>query len=198
MKAFLFDADGVVLKKHEELFSVRFAREHGAPLEEVSAFFKNRFRLCQEGKTDLKKELEPLLPTWGWKEGVDAFLDYWFEGDVELNKEVMKAVYEFKKKGVKCYLATDQERYRAEYIQNLLGKEFDGLFFSYKLGRRKSDPRFFEEVLKELELPASEVSYRDDDEKDVEVAKGVGIDARFYKTIADLEVEKSESKIPRV
>jgi hypothetical protein len=64
-KVILLDADGVVLKKGVEYFSVRFAREYGAPLEEITAFFKNEFRLCQENKLDLKEELAKRLACLG-------------------------------------------------------------------------------------------------------------------------------------
>ena len=56
-KVVLLDADGVVIKKGDGYFSDRFVAEYGAPAEEVRAFFKNEFRLCQVGKADLKEEL---------------------------------------------------------------------------------------------------------------------------------------------
>jgi putative hydrolase of the HAD superfamily len=190
IKAILFDADGVVLKKYKEYFSLQFAREYGAPLDEVTEFFKTTFKECQEGRADLKEELEKLLPKWGWKNGTDAFLEYWFTTDVEVDSEVLRVIEEYRRKGIKCYLATDQEKYRGEYLRKKVGLDmyFDECFFSCELGASKSHPEFFVQVLARLNLPASEVAYRDDDKKNVEVAKGLGIDAKFYKDISDLDM----------
>ncbi len=199
-KAILFDADGVVLKKQKEYFSVRFARDYGAPLDEVTDFFKNKYRECQDGKADLKEELKELLPKWGWDKGTDAFLEYWFTTDVEVDKEVMKVIATYRSKGVKCYLATDQEKYRAEYLRRRLdlNNQFDGLFFSYELGAGKSEPKFFEQILHRLDIPAGEIAYRDDDKKNVEVAKALGIEAKFYERMFDLNIESKESQIPKI
>jgi putative hydrolase of the HAD superfamily len=190
-KAILFDADGVVLKKHHgEYFSVRFSREHDAPVEEVTEFFKTKFRLCQEGKADLKQELNPVLPKWGWDKDVDAFLEYWFTSDVEVDPEVIQAVQKYRKQGIKCYLATDQEKYRAAYLRDIMGlaQKFDGFFFSCELGAVKSQSSFFEQVLIRLDLQPTEIAYWDDEKRNVEVAKALGINAKFYESIADLTI----------
>lgn len=186
-KVLLLDADGVVLKKYPEYFSERFAREHGVPVEEMREFFKNEFKLCQTGKADAKEEFGKRLPVWGWDKGADAFLDYWFATDVILDEEVLKVVEEYRNIGIKCYLATDQEQYRGAYLWGLVGTRLDGHFFSHELGATKSQPEFFQQVLEKLNLPASEISYMDDDQQNVDVAKSLGINARFYRTIEDLK-----------
>lgn len=193
VKAILFDADGVVIKRQSEYFSVRFTREHGAPREELTAFFKSKFRECQIGKADLKAELEPLLSKWGWAEGADAYLRYWFSNDTETNPEVLKVVEDFRAKGVGCYLATDQEKYRARYIREELDlkNKFDGEFFSCDIGFSKSEPEFFAAVLEKLQFPAADVMYFDDDEENVKVAKSLGIDAYFYTGLKDFETVQS-------
>lgn len=188
-KVMLFDADGVTLKRQVEYFSQRFAREHGAPLDEVTAFFKEKFRTSQLGKADLKLELEPLLPVWGWHKGADAFLEYWFSTDAP-DREVLEKVAEFRAQDIACYLVTDQEKYRAAYIRNVLGfsKLFDDCFFSCELGFSKEQPEFFSKVLERMNLSASEALYWDDDQKNIDAAKSIGIDARFYGSITDLNI----------
>ncbi len=56
MKILLLDADGVTLKK-QGYFSDRLSREQNVPVEEIMPFYKNEFRLCQQGKADVKEEL---------------------------------------------------------------------------------------------------------------------------------------------
>jgi putative hydrolase of the HAD superfamily len=199
-KAILFDADGVVLKKLDEYFSVRFAREHGAPLEEVTEFFKTTYRECQLGKADLKEELDKVLPSWGWTKSTDEFLEYWLVPEMVVDKEVMKKVAEYRSKGIKCYLATDQEKYRADYIRRRLdlSNQFDDLFFSYELDASKDESKFFEHIIDRLDLPAAEIAYRDDDKKNVKVAKELGIEAKFYERISDLDIVNKESQIPKI
>lgn len=189
IKAILFDADGVVLVKHKEYFSERFAREYNAPIEELRMFFRTEFPECQEGKRDLKEELGKRLPGWNWGKGVDAFLEYWFANDIVLDHDVFAKVQQFKDQGIDCYLATDQEKYRAEYLRKncKLDEVFTGCFFSCELGVRKDSPEFFEKVIEKLDIEPSEIAYFDDDQKNVNVAKGLGINARFYSSIEDLD-----------
>ncbi|MEI6864219.1 MAG: HAD-IA family hydrolase [Candidatus Adlerbacteria bacterium] len=187
-KVILFDADGVVIKKRKEFFSDTFVREQGVSSEGINSFFKNRFHACQIGKADIKEELEPLLPAWGWDKSVEEYLDYWFTTDVILDDEVLGFVEECRGKGIKCYLATDQEKYRAIYFREQIGldKYFDGCFFSYELGATKSQSEFFKKVLEKLNVSASDVAYTDDDQKNVDVAQSLGIASHFFTDIENL------------
>jgi putative hydrolase of the HAD superfamily len=188
-KVILWDADGVTLERQKEYFSQRFARGYRAPLEDVTNFFKANYRRCQAGELDLKQELAAVLPTWGWQASVDEFLAYWFSTDMP-DQAVLAKVAEFRAQGIACYLATDQEKYRAANIRETLdfGKLFDRCFFSYELGVSKEEPEFFTKILAELKVQPNEVVFWDDDMKNVEAAKAVGIDARFYASIEDIRI----------
>ena len=194
MKVVLFDVDGVLIKKRKEFFSERFMREYNAPIEKVREFFKNEFGICQKGKADLHEELEKRLPDWGWTKGTDAFMQYWFETDAEVDQELLVAVDEFKGREIVCYVVGDQEKYRAEYLRNLLGvgKRFDGAFFSYEIGAHKHEPEFFREVLRRLRgVKPQEIWYFDDGQKNVDAAKVYGIKAHFYSSIDDLYISQT-------
>lgn len=188
MKTLLLDADGVTLKKLG-YFSEHFAREQGVPVEDMIPFYKNEFRLCQQGKADLKEEVAKYLPKWKWDRGADAFLEYWFTTDAKADEQVFEVVEELRGKGVKVYLATDQEKYRAQYLLEKLGfkNKFDGCFFSCNLGYQKSEPEYFEKIMQKLGVSADELVYWDDDQKNVDVAKSLGIDARFYSNFAEFK-----------
>lgn len=187
-KVILFDADGVVLTK-QPYFSLEIAKENNIPYEEIEPFYKSELRLCQTGKADIKEELAKYLPKWKWQGSADDFLQRWFTTDVHRDEAVIAVVDALRAQGIKCYLASDQEIYRGEYIRTTasLGKHFDGTFFSYEVGHQKSDPEFFQGILAKLNLQPSEVMYWDDDQKNVDVANGVGIDAHFYSNLEELK-----------
>ncbi|MCA9355774.1 hypothetical protein KC865_04510 [Candidatus Kaiserbacteria bacterium] len=178
MKALLLDADGVVLGKGE-YFSDKFAREHNVQTEDIMSFFRGPFGDCQAGKKDLKIELKPFLERWGWKGTVEDFLDYWFE-DVSVDPDIERVVDLYRSKGVKCYMASNNEAYRARRIEKVLGDRLDGYFFSADLKAKKDNPEFFTRILDELDLPGGEIGFVDNEQKNVDVAKEIGIDARLY------------------
>ena len=182
MKVLLLDADGVVLSKGE-YFSERFAREYKVPIDDVVEFFKGPFVLCQKGEADLKVEIKPYLEKWNWQGSVEDFLNYWFKSDVVLNSGIKEIVSKFHDKGIKCYLASNNEIYRAKAIRKLLDDEklLDGVYFSGYMKIRKENPDFFEYILNDLEVEAGEVHFVDNDQKNVDSASSVGINARLYQ-----------------
>jgi len=189
-KAILFDADGVVLTK-QPYFSLEIARENNIPYDEIEPFYKNELRLCQVGKADMKEELAKYLPKWKWQGSVDEFLNRWFTADVHPDAEVLAFVDAMRAKGIPCYLASDQEKYRGEYIRTAadVGKHFDGTFFSFEVGHSKSTPQYFEKVLATLGLAPADVIFWDDDEKNVDVAKSLCLDARFWTSLDAAKAE---------
>jgi putative hydrolase of the HAD superfamily len=188
MKTFLIDADGVALKLHR-YFSEIYSEMNNIPLEIINPFFKEKFFDCQRGKADLKESLVPYLEQWQWKGTVDEFVDLWCQSDVEGNQEVLDIVKIMRQKGNECYLTTDQEKYRSEYIaKNLpLTEYFDGAFYSWQLGYKKSEPEFWQAILQKLNIPPDQVIYWDDDEKNVEMARQLGIDAHHYKNVDEFK-----------
>lgn len=185
----LFDADGVTILGRHKYFSQRFSEEYNVPLDDIIPFFKKEFGKCTTGKADIKDVLPSYLTTWGWKGSVDEFLEYWFSGENEKNEKVLDIIDKLRLSGIKCYLATNQEKHRARYIADNIGlaAHLDGCFFSCDLGYKKEDPRFFQEVIEKLNASTDKVMYWDDDQEDVDVAKAEGIDARIYKDFEDFE-----------
>lgn len=185
IKAILFDADGVVIKKRERFFSERFAEKQGIAVAEVLPFFKNDMRQAFVNKADLKEVLPTYLQTWRWGGSVDEFLAYWFREESPIDPEVIGYIDELRRKGIKCYVATDRDKYWSQYLlEHLKFKAyFDGFFFSYDVGHEKDSREYFEEVLNRLALKPEEVMYWDDDQKNVDVAKSLGIDAHFWVSI---------------
>lgn len=188
-KAILLDADGVTLKD-EGYFSNKL-REQGRilPQADTDAFFTGVFPECIVGKADLKEELKKVVDGWGWKGTVDELIDFWFSVGDDLDEKVATYIHEARARGVKCYMATDQEQYRGRYLRQKFSNIFDDFFIANEIGCTKKDPEYFEFVLKQLGSLVknpSEVLFIDDGENNVENAKSVGIEAVLFRTTADL------------
>jgi putative hydrolase of the HAD superfamily len=189
IKAILFDADGVAIQKRDRFFSERFAEAQGVPIEGVIPFFKHEMREAFVDLHDIKDSLAHYLPEWKWVGTVDEFLAHWFKAESPRDEVVLRYIDELRKHGNKCYLATDRERYWAEFLveEVRLKDHFDGFMFSYEIGYEKHVKEYFLAVTKRLGLEPDEIMYWDDDQKNVDVAKSVGIDAYFYTDLDTLK-----------
>ena len=182
MKVALFDVDGVV-NIPEKKFSERFISEYNAPPEKVIEFFDKERASCTRGQTDLKEVLARYLPAWQWNGSVEELLEYWFSVENAVDERMVKTVQELRGQGIRCLVASDQEKYRAAYLWNdMKFKEyFDGNFFSCDIGHKKSEKKFFEKVIKKLKVNPDDVAFWDDSKEKVETAQSCGIHAHFYE-----------------
>lgn len=189
-KVFLFDADGVILKD-EGLFTDK-AKEQGliSSTEKTQSFFEGVFRECLIGKADLKKELAKVIKDWGWQGAVDELIDFWFSVGDDLDEKMGSYIAELKKQGVTCYMTTDQEKYRGQYLRKKFGNLFEDFFISGEIGINKKDPGYFEYVydkVKNKVSDKSEIVFIDDALHNVENARAFGIDAIHYHNFKSLE-----------
>ncbi len=193
IKAILFDLDGLVIKKKETLFSQRVSVEMGLSYEQVSEFFTGEFRECSFGRADLKERIAPHLRKWGYKGSVDDFLKYWFESESNTDKEVLKIVSDIRLKGIKCYIATRQEKYRKQYLLDVVGLKdtFDGIYCTCDIGYDKWEKGYWNFVFNDLKTTPDEIMFFCDSQKNVDNAGKLGIRAYFY---TDVEVLKENTK----
>jgi len=190
IKAILFDVDGVLITGKYKYFSDRFSKEHGVPNDMIMKFFRDDFPACAIGKADLKEALAKYLPEWNWRGTVDNFLEYWFSGENEKNERLMKFIEELRKRGIKCYLSTGQEKYRMEFLRKILQSEnnFDGEFVSNEIGFSKKEKEFWREVMKKLsDYRPEEILLVDNDQKVLEIAKEFGIEGRVFEGLEKFE-----------
>lgn len=77
-------------------------------------------------------------------------------------------------------------RCRAILAENGLGDAFKAEFISADMKLMKPSAAFYEEVVRQIGLPAGEIVFLDDSPANVEGAKAVGLDARLYQPGTDI------------
>src|SRR3989344_4656191 len=113
-KVIIYDNDGMITRGGR--FSDRYSKEFGVDPAVMAPFFEGPFKKCLTGKADLKEELKQVLVVWKWKGTVEELMQYWFAvGDV-LNEDVYTSITKLKKQELIVCLATNQEKYRAQYL----------------------------------------------------------------------------------
>jgi len=181
---YLFDIDGVLIKTSEP-FSTRYELEVKEP-GLLTTFFTGIFQECLIGKADLKEEVAKRLTEWKWDGDVDAFLEHWFSSEAAINYEIVDIIKDLRNRGKFCYLVTNQEKYRTEYLTEKLDVDalVNGFYSSSILGIKKPAKEFYLEILKRIKFSGdmNDVFYIDDDMKNIESAREIGFDTFYYKT----------------
>ena len=185
IRALILDADGVLIDGDRA--RVVFARELGITPAMTGSFFSGPFRDCLVGAADLKQCIAPHLPGWGWRGTVQEYLDYWFAAEHHLDEGLLGEVARHRAAGIHCYVATNQERYRTEYMRDAMafGEHFDAIFSSADVGYTKDDGRFFDRLKRDLApIGPDEMLFWDDAPINIETASAAGLQAELY---TDLE-----------
>ena len=190
IKVVIFDADGVLVHSDRK-FSMLLSKDYGIPIEKTLPFFTGTFQDCLIGKADLKEAITPYLNEWGWHEGVDAFLDYWFKAEHIIDEELIKYIQELRQRGIVCVLATNNEKYRFQHMLEEMGlanNVFDKTYSSAHLGHKKPDHEFFGKIVKDLgDIKKEEIVLWDDDMKNIKGAESFGIKAELYTSLKDFK-----------
>lgn len=190
-KAILFDVDGVLavpqrqfLRRYNELYPERDVSE-----DDVQAFFMGDFQDALVNKVDLKELLEQHRFRWKWEGSVDELMDIWFEADSGVNTPALDLVDQIRARGIRCYLATNQEKYRTQYLHNVMfAGRIDGVYSSAQLGVKKPDQTYYQMILNDLELQVEDVLFVDDHKPNIDSAQAMGMDARFVDSESVLDV----------
>ena len=194
IKAMTFDADGVVITDNLH-FSQQLERNFGISPARTEAFFTGVFQQCLTGGADLKQELAKYLKAWGWHGTVDELVAFWFQCEDHLNEELTKEIQRLRTKGIKCYLATNQEKYRTDYIANQMGCGvlFDGIFSSAQIGAKKPSLEFLKKVSESIKgIPLKEIMFWDDSRENIEAANSFGFNAHLFTTNDDFYTQIEE------
>ncbi len=186
IKAIIFDADGVVIDSHR-MFSILYQEKYKIPYEKMLVFFNGVFQDCIVGRADLKEVIKPFLKDWKWDGSMDELLEFWFRAEDKPNLKMIEYIKKLRGKGIKCYLMTNQEKYRTEYMKKEMNFDniFDQVFSSAYIGYKKPDIQLYEaaynKINNEIKVDKDEVIFFDDGEKEVKGAINFGIKAHSYE-----------------
>lgn len=186
IKTLLLDADGVLIRA--EMSSRYFEEKYGIQHETTVGFYRGPFQDALVGKLDMYNMLPQYLQEWGWQKTPQDFVQEWFDYENKVDRKIVDYLQTVRQKGIKCYVATNQERHRAQYMLDHMGfaNDFDGLFASAHLGEKKPDQAFFASVLERLNIEdKSSVLFWDDDQPNIGGAREFGINAEFYTDFND-------------
>ncbi len=190
IKAYIFDLNGVFLKS--EYLTKRISDRWGVDVEKVMKVLNNSMDIVRQPNApkifDLWKDN---LKEWGVEINGDEFLQWWFSGE-QLQQEIVDLCKKLKEKGFKVFILSNNFRERTNYYRNNFPEIFDAVdnaYFSWETGFVKPSQEAFKHVLKENHLHPEDVVYIDDSEKNLYIAKGLGIE-----TDVDLQALINENK----
>ena len=194
----MMDVDGVVVTQESGTKdpTLRRAWDYVAqkrfgidPSELNRVFFQPKFIDLLTGKLDLFDVLKQDLPVIGYVGSVDDFVDLWFSSDSRTDADLLTGVSRIRDSrdcdGV--YLVTNQEKYRASYLWNIVGlkNHFDGMFYSAQIGYMKTSLKFFSTVDSSLGINGHDhsVVFFDDMRRHIDVACMHGWEGFLYEGI---------------
>lgn len=176
----IFDVDGVLVPGHK--FADALLCDYNLDRQQTAAFFAHDFHKCLIGETDLKTAIAPHLSNWQWPGTVDEFLEYWFQTEHTLNESLVEFIQAQRKRGVACYAATNQEKYRTQYLLDHMGLNyiFNDVFASTNLGHIKPDLDFFKAIDKKIPLEKTQTLFWDDLPQNTAAAHNFGWHAEVF------------------
>ena len=189
IKAVIFDLNGVFLES--KLLSERFKEKYGVPEEKFVPALKTVMDIVRKPNSPSAFSLwKPYLDKWGFNLTEKKFFDFWFSGE-KLVLGLVHYVDELKDKGLKIFILSNNLKERTENYRKQFPdffNKFDGAYFSWETGLVKPDTKAYEKILAENGLRPKECIYFDDSDKNIEVARSLGIQAEKYES---LEITKT-------
>jgi len=190
-KAIVFDF-GNVLASPDKDYMVRF-------LSKTFQIEEGEFDSVNKEKHQAMKNGESETGFWiqyGKRKGIalDENWDEQFHAEVKAslcaNEDVYELVEELKKKELKVGLLSNITESLAKKIRpHGLYDPFDPCLLSCELGIEKPDPKIYQMLLDEIELPAEQIVFVDDLAENIEAAKKMGIDGITFVSAKQLRDE---------
>ena len=177
----LFDGDGVLQFPGPGVAS-RLQDLIGSEAD-ISAFVSELFQAEHpglSGTADFLQAIEPVLERWHVTQSAREVLDTF--NDIVTLPGAKELVGDLQDSGITCSLATNQNIYRAQFMETSLVyvQMMDHRYFSCHLKYQKPEHSYFQAILADLDVPAKKVLFVDDRSENTEAADRLGLQALHF------------------
>ncbi|MGI8420033.1 MAG: HAD family hydrolase [Candidatus Levyibacteriota bacterium] len=195
IKAIIFDLGGVLIFHRKLIIShILTLLFPETSLEDLLTLW-DKYRIALNSGTISSKEmLEKMKKEFKSKESVDALLKQWrlYYGQQvkETNLDLLEVVKLLRKK-YKVYLLTDTiDVHDQVNSKRAIYEQFDGVYKSFKMGMAKMDgENAFRYVISDIGASPEECVFIDDTERNIEIAKAIGMKAILFTDNEALQKE---------
>lgn len=194
-RTYLFDLYGVIMKVEGPAQFERVNRVIGEP---------GKTELLHEVYRELRPDLNAGRITeisyWNQVQARVGLLDFDFgeamaadyAGISEMDEQVKAFVDELKARGHRIGVLSNIPQGVAKKLRDVHGdwlNSLDAVLFSSEIDTAKPDPKAYELAIEALGVPASEITFIDDRQVNVEAAREAGMNAIHYSTLDALKAE---------
>lgn len=185
-KTIIFDLNGVFIVTPR--LSDRFLNDFGVSIDEFMPVLQEIMdKVRRPNAVSIYSLWQPYLKKWGIDFSETEFLDYWFSAEVKANEELVEVARKLQNKGYKLIIMSNNFRERAEYYAKtfkFMDELFEKVYYSWQTGFVKPDERAFKQIFDGFKLQPSDCIYFDDSEKNVQLAKSLGIESYIFDDTA--------------
>ncbi len=127
-----------------------------------------------------EEQIRTVADDLGLGDQVNDILAVWTS--LHLLSPSLRVVAGVRATGTACYLATNQDAYRATCMrhQARYGELLDGAYYSCDIGAAKPSAAFFEHITLDLDLAPDQLLFLDDQPENVTGARSVGLRAECW------------------
>jgi len=203
IKAIIFDLGGVCFKIDWIKINKELMRKFDISIlikstenKKIQKYYEDALK----GKKDVRDMFKELNKNKSDLDEVIEFYKEMYKKYKKHNKEIYKLIRKLKNKFIIAGLTdTNPIHYKAHEEQGTI-KDFHKVFTSFKIRSVKSEINTFKKILKELSVKPEEVIFIDDNEKNVKVARSLGIKGIIYKDYEQLirEFRKLGLSVPKL
>ena len=177
IEAVLFDADGVLQAPRPDRPRM-LAEAFGCSDDEVPRWLGDLFAIedgSLTGEADFAAGIAELLGQRACPGTAQQVLDAL--AAIEVDAAIFPWIRGLRARGVRCFLATNQERHRGTAMSRDLGfaQLFEAEFYSFAMGVAKPERAFFQRILDATGIPPGQILFVDDRADNVVGARQLGL-----------------------
>ena len=192
----LLDIDNVILKNSyfdekgniQYFWTQNIEKDLGIKQSTLRFLFDDKWIDVLLGRILLNNKVSVFFNNINSKLSNEDFISYWLEHDSCLNQNVVSFINKMHEKGFKLCVGSNQEETRANYLlkkHNDIFSLFEKIYISANLHKVKPNKEFFYDILKDLNTDVNNIIFIDDDCRNINSAKKIGIKTFEYKSIND-------------